>query len=72
MLVGHWLERSEKEEVDMMETFDRTESLFLVSWPGAAPVSLHFFFLSLHHLELPCHVSLKLALTYPKWEMRRV
>lgn len=52
----------------MMEAFDRSESLFLVSWPGAAPVTVHFFFLSLHHLELPCHMSLRLCLDLPSVE----
>lgn len=65
----HWLERSEKEEVDLMEAFDRTESLSLVSWPGAAPVS---FFLSLHHLELPCQMSLRLCLDLPWVENEEV
>lgn len=60
-----WGEVRERKEVDMMEVFDKTESLFLLSWPAAAPVPLCFFFLSLHHLESPCHMSFRFCLDLP-------
>ena len=60
VLAAPWLERGEWEKGSRVNgVFDRTEFLFLLSWPGTIPVLLHFFSFPLSgcHLELAHHIS---------------
>ena len=67
-----WEGVRERKEVDMMEVFDRTESLFLLSWPGAAPAPCAFsFFLFIIWSHLVACLSGS-ALTHLEWKMRWV